>query len=644
MDLTQMLTTAAAGAGSQPGLTWTNNSTVAPAVGTGDSATSGSVAVLVSGSKIYRSTDGLNWTLYNPFPSLATSLLGVNYVNSEFVVWATSFVAVSSDGLTWTTKTAPPTTTIYVYGNGTNLVAMGFVSPYYYTYVSSDNGSTWTIGSSTFSGSQSRQMVWDGTKYVLTYGNKIYTSTDGLSWTLVYTFSTNANYTPLSSIAYNGSVYFAVCVPSASSQYWNGVTSSNGTTWTSLWSSYSSISDSTPWIVDWDSSTSQFLVKGAFGAVYSSTGTSSTLTPLFSAPTDPYGQPYYTALLGTFNYKTIKIGSYYTYPGTYTVGATFSTRYSYTIWVSNGLASYSLGNLTTGLPFDLNKGYASLTFNNKYIVAGGPYVPNGNAIYYSTNSTSWTGTGAFSGANLGGMKFASMCASDTRAVALFVVTHYYSGFSSNQGAVLYTSDGITWASAAAVGGDSVNPTICWTGSEFVYVYAFTGVYTSPDGATWTFTPFTFGSGSIWFEALAIDSTYAYVYSHDGTAMYRTVLGNWTGWSSFTPVGLFGTVTKVIYANGKFVAIGTNSVLATYCVAYSTDGINFTTVDAKISTGTNIYWSGFMFVAVSATTGISTSPDGINWTLRTSTTAPYSVTYKSGKYVAPGAWGQTITSS
>lgn len=657
MDITQMLVAAAA-SGPQPGATWINNTTTTLATGAYDSASSGSAAVCIAGTKIYRSTDGANWTVYNPFPALAVNLLGVEYVNSEFVVWASTFFAVSSDGITWTTKTYPGTNLRYVYGNGTNLVAVAYSGTGYYSYVSSDNGGSWVQGSTTFTTTVNTpsQMIWDGTRYVLAVYKYIYASTDGLAWTLVSTFSTDAGSVPKSSIGYSGSVYFSACYPAVGTgTFWELQTSTNGTTWTTITTDRNYGANNTqPWIISWDASTSKFLVKSINGYVYSSTGTNATLTLLFNSPADASANSYSTSLISTtssypYAYKTVKIGSYYTYPGNYAIGSPAATpnRYSYFPFVSNGLSAYTSGAINSSiLPFSLYKGLSAITFNSKYIVSGGPISLGAAAIYYSADGSTWTGAASLSAVSSASLVYSTMCASPSKAVAFFYNQIYSGSIPSNNWTMLVTADGVTWTPSVTslAGSQTAAPTICWTGSEFVYIVDFYTVYSSADGSTWTNTSFAFGSGGD-YRLLAVDSTYAYAYNTNGASMWRTTLGSWSGWISFTPSGLasFTSITKVIYGNYKFIAAGINGS-STSCIAYSTDGINFTLVNAKISAVTDIYWSGSLFVAVSSTTGISTSSDGINWTLRTSATTPYSVTYKSAKYVAPGQFGQTITSS
>lgn len=141
----------------------------------------------------------------------------VTYVNGRFYVFNTSEGAGavpllrSIDGVTWEVVNKPVTTrpVVSVFGNGTQLglVIRGAAPIGTYSYISTDNGATWTQGGTPASGGdQSGQVVWDGTKYVRCLGSYISTSTDGLNWNY-WVFSSGK---VRGQIVWDGTTYVAV--------------------------------------------------------------------------------------------------------------------------------------------------------------------------------------------------------------------------------------------------------------------------------------------------------------------------------------------------------------------------------------------------------------------------------------------------
>lgn len=141
----------------------------------------------------------------------------VTYVNGRFYVFNTSEGAGavpllrSIDGVTWEVVNKPVTTrpVVSVFGNGTQLgvVIRGAAPIGTYSYISTDNGATWTQGGTPASGGdQSGQVVWDGTKYVRCLGSYISTSTDGLNWSYQIFSSGKVR----GQIVWDGTTYVAV--------------------------------------------------------------------------------------------------------------------------------------------------------------------------------------------------------------------------------------------------------------------------------------------------------------------------------------------------------------------------------------------------------------------------------------------------
>jgi BNR repeat domain protein len=99
--------------------------------------------------------------------------------------------------------------------------------------------------------------------------------------------------------------------------------------------------------------------------------------------------------------------------------------------------------------------------------------------------------------------------------------------------------------------------------------------------------------------------------------------------------------SVTYGNGTFVAVGVGGTILT-----SPDGVNWT--QRTSGTSNNLFGVAYgngTFVAVRSNGAILTSPDGVNWTGRTAPTSDrlFGVTYGNGTFVAVGSRGTILTS-
>jgi trimeric autotransporter adhesin len=156
----------------------------------------------------------------------------VGYINGQFFVYGSN-IYKSADLKNWTQCTNPSVggATIFMMGDGTNLVAV--VGQY--TYVSSNNGSSWTRSSTIFASSTSTRYdgVWDGSKYIFVSGRYVFTSTDGLSWT-ARVGPTVSSFSYIGCLAWNGSLFVATFYSDTYPTYSVVYTSSNGISWSQL--------------------------------------------------------------------------------------------------------------------------------------------------------------------------------------------------------------------------------------------------------------------------------------------------------------------------------------------------------------------------------------------------------------------------
>ena len=166
---------------------------------------------------------------------------------------------------------------------------------------------------------------------------------------------------------------------------------------------------------------------------------------------------------------------------------------------------------------------------------------------------------------------------------------------------------------------------------------YTGVYTSPDGVTWT----AVGGGTIYASGnpdISYGGGYYLIATNggsDGNIMYST---NMASWSSYTLTSF--SARCCCYGNGLFVA-GSNNGIKTATPAALTTWTSRSTAIGP----TRLYYINNLFIAIGGTS-ICTSTDGITWTARTSGTssAVVGVCYNGSKFVAIDAGGGIIFST
>jgi hypothetical protein len=132
---------------------------------------------------------------------------------------------------------------------------------------------------------------------------------------------------------------------------------------------------------------------------------------------------------------------------------------------------------------------------------------------------------------------------------------------------------------------------------------------------------------------------------NGTAAYSSDGIGWTSVSLGAGIST-DTVTDIIFANGKFVAVTAQAAGADN-VSTSTDGINWTTqVTPSTEQLHSVAYGAGVYVAAGNSGTIYSSPDGATWTSRTSgfgVTAVEKVVYVNGLFIACGDAGKLSTS-
>ena len=180
----------------------------------------------------------------------------------------------------------------------------------------------------------------------------------------------------------------------------------------------------------------------------------------------------------------------------------------------------------------------------------------------------------------------------------------------------YSEDGITWTAASMV------TSATWvdvafggfSSQKFVAISSdVTTVRISNDGELWDQTGTLTTTG---FTAIAYGKNrFVAIKSGTNVTNYSTTgTGTWTAGT----LPSSSNWNSIAYGNNRFVAVSSTSGTV---AAYSLDGITWTasTLPATASWTKVTYGQG-VFLAVSTTTAAATSPDGITWTLRATSTA------------------------
>ena len=188
------------------------------------------------------------------------------------------------------------------------------------------------------------------------------------------------------------------------------------------------------------------------------------------------------------------------------------------------------------------------------------------------------------------------------------------GTSANTTAA-YSEDGITWTAASMVT-SATWVDVAFGAGKFVAVSSdVTTARISNDGEFWDQAGTLTTTG---FTAIAYGKN-RFVAIKSGTnvtnhATSTTATGTWTAGT----LPSSSNWNSIAYGNNRFVAISnTSGTIA----AYSLDGITWaaSTLPATASWTKVTYGQG-VFLAVSTTTAAATSPDGVTWTVRATSTA------------------------
>jgi hypothetical protein len=450
------------------------------------------------------------------------------------------------------------------WGNG-RYVAVGL----YGTVLTSDDGLSWSVGD-IGTDAWLYGIVWDGTRFVAVGGDmtvaglgNVATSEDGLTWALQ---EVGTRYV-FSDIVWNDSRYVAVGHQEPDPLVGGSVvaasaTSTDGVTWTTQTHAGYFWDD-----VAWNGSV--FAAMDPTGLIYTSEdGVNWVMTDL--------------GLTGTSLSDIGSDGSQFVVVG----------------------AAQGVYTSPDGLAWTLQPGTSlvrgsSITWDGNQFVVG-----SSGSVYTSQDGVTWMSQPPVSTDIQVAFSVISLNAVGGQYFAM-----------GNYGALLNSPDLVDWSlltSGSFVGLSDVT----WGNNLFVAVGNDTTIRTSPDGAVWT-TRLTVPSTGALFGVTWGGGQFVAVGQGDSNQVFTSVDG--MSWAAQTATDQWVVLQAVAWGNNQFVAVGDQGVVLT-----SQNGVDWTPQTAGVSAAdyfTDITWSGSLFVATGWQDGapgdpfISTSQDGINWTMQ-----------------------------
>ena len=583
---------------------------------------------------------------------------GVTYGANTFVAVSSSGTAIySADGITWLNSSMPSGTGqekyySVAYGNGKFVAVSSSADPNNAVISSTNNGQTWSAGSSSTGGAIPDQswnsVVYGGDKFVAVSANgsyRIMYSTSGTSWTTIAS-PLNVTYR---SIAYGGGKFVAIA-DGASDQV---TYSSDGINWNIL--SVSGVSNLSS-ITYGDG---KFVAVGNGGsgarAMSSTDGINWTAltVPAQAWNSVTYGDGKFLAV-GNNNDTDVMYSTDLT---NWTLGSA-SEHNSWNSVVYGGdkfvaisrdgtnRAMWSLTGVNevkaTALTCASNSNLDKLnTEGGAVFMTDGDIASDGTyaiASYQPTSSaiTAATVTELNGDWNLSTAAFEASWRSVAYGNNTYVAV---SSYVSSSNRAMYSPDGINWSTSGGTDAKNWNSVAFGNGIFVAVANSGTGraMLSQNNGESWTS-----GSGapdSSWYSVTYGDGKFVAVgYNASTTTVSNNVMYSSNGGQSW--VGTDSAVARsyngVTYGNGKFVAVAGGDGLDQ--VMYSTDAINWTAATSVESNPwQSVTYGNGKFVAVSltGTNQVMYSIDGINWTAAAASEANSwrSVTYGNGRFIA-----------
>ena len=612
------------------------------------------VAVGTNGSQNYTpriatSEDGINWTARtDPFTRGVVSDIAWN--GTLWVAVGNSYesstrIATSPDGYNWTARTSPLNEQVNgITWNGSLWVAVGSNSNRNISVATSTDGITWTASGNVFPGGAGRGITWNGSLWIIVGHNQnitesIATSPDAVTWTmrtdmfyngydvasrkLVFNEPTLPPVTDAFSVAagygtgiagentlaysYDGIRWFARTNPldSAHAVAWNGsiwlaggrrvgsdidmATSTDGITWTGRSSPLYETKG-----VAWNGSYWIAVGSGTIPVVKSSdaiTWTAANHNPLGNG-----GELFGIAWNG---WRWVAVGT--------------NSSQNYTPRIATSEDGINWTSRTD--PF--TRGVISdVAWNGSMWVAVGNAYESSTRIATSYDGVTWTArtnplTEQVNGITWNGSIWVAVGSNSNRNIS-----------------VATSTDGITWTASGNVFPGGAGRGITWNGSLWIIVghnqNITESIATSPDAVTWTMRTDMFYNGydvaSLFMNTPPTLPAVTDAFCVAGSRSTNQLSHSYDGLKWIASRSPLDAEVRTVAYNGSLWVAGGYNVSATFSIATSPDGINWTGRATPLNGGNpyggvyGVCWNGAVWTAVGfGGKAIIQSNDGITWT-------------------------------
>ncbi len=570
------------------------------------------------------SPDAVTWTIRR-HPALNFVLNDVTFAAGRFMAvgqdaFATTgsaaYILTSTDGITWTQGTfaSPFSSQLFtVLHTGTSWLAAGLSSPP--SYAVSTDGLTWTTRGSTTGDGLIRGAYGNGRFVFTNDGNRANTSTDGITWTRSFIVGNAETFNvSFSEIVFaNGAFFVAARDATFNSAVY---TSTDGATWTPA---AAPIADSSGGAFFIDHDAGKFVLGGNGGLFTSTNGTTWTkrtsALPAYSTGTEAVGE------VSVANGVVFCLGLHGGI-STSADGVTFTRRGSGSIQALSGLVHDGTRFVATGAAGTVQTSPDGITWTTvasgqtaalgKLAFGNGRYASADlNGLRHSANLTTWTAVTGTTFNQMFGVIFANnrfIAANNALALGIrtstdgstwtnvtvsgtafqevkglaggggnFVITT--GGFGPTP-KIFASSDGATWTDrtpAAFVVADS----LAYGNGTFVLLTSF-AAWTSPDGVTWTSNPFP--SASYVTRVMFVGTKFLARKPSD--ASYRSSLDGVT-WTDVANSGGPATNAEAMVEKDNFIiSVGGGGMIMRGEVAAT---VTPTTLAATVASGATVQW-------------------------------------------------------
>lgn len=462
-------------------------------VAVGDGYTASATIVKGNNSPVWTYSTKSQYTLYC-----------VTRNESKFVAVGDNVTATSDDGITWNYKEISKTNHYKLYGvtwDGSKFVAVGDEI----TATSVDDGLTWVFpdySHNTTSRYTLYKVIWDGSKFIATGVDDDITATsdDGVTW--------DCKKAKIGNIAYNGSLYVAVCS--------NTATSTNGITWSIKQREYSFT----------DITNNGIMYVAVVGSYYG-----------YGIANSKDGSNW-SFVLDCGNYKGV------TWNGEEFV----AVGYEITATSKDGV---------TWKTFDQSYSFNSVIWNGDKFVAG-----VGQGIATSSDGVTWS-------LKYSGYSIVSIAWDGKKFVGVGYkeISQPDDSITFDGMIVTSTDGGETWICKDNANNYELNR-IIWNGSTFVAVGLWASA-TSPDGTTWSYETNDYEFYSVVWDGSMFIAVGVY---HDGIYFSSEIATSKDGldWNTLYGDALthVGELHGISWNGNKFIAVGYNTSIVTGIPTYT----------------------------------------------------------------------------